>query len=123
MSVSHVTTHILDTAAGKPAAGVAVELYARDGEAWSQIGSGRTDADGRVKDLGPERLPSGSYRIQFATGAYFAGIGQETFFMGMPMTLDSRPAITFPITALPAVNAASTRHGGIHVITTIGGGP
>jgi hydroxyisourate hydrolase len=86
MSVSHVTTHILDTAAGKPAAGVAVELYARDGEAWSQIGSGTTDADGRVKDLGPERLESGSYRLQFATGAYFAGIGQETFFPEVSLT-------------------------------------
>lgn len=94
MSVSHVTTHILDTAAGKPAAGVAVELYARDGEAWSQIGTGTTDADGRVKDLGPERLESGSYRLQFATGAYFAGIGQETFFpeVSLTFTVDENEA-------------------------------
>ena len=73
MSVSHITTHILDTAAGKPAAGVAVELYARNGEAWFQIASGTTDADGRVKDLGPERLQSGNYQLRFDTGAYFAG--------------------------------------------------
>ncbi|GAB3277974.1 hydroxyisourate hydrolase [Sinomonas notoginsengisoli] len=86
MSASHVTTHILDTAAGKPAAGVAVELYARDGEAWSQIASGTTDADGRVKDLGPEQLHSGAYRLQFATGAYFAGIGQDTFFPEVSLT-------------------------------------
>ncbi|HSU70766.1 MAG TPA: hydroxyisourate hydrolase, partial [Micrococcaceae bacterium] len=74
MTISHVTTHILDTAAGKPAAGVAVELHARDGEAWTQIATGTTDADGRVKDLGPERLATGTYRLTFATGAYFAGI-------------------------------------------------
>ncbi len=86
MSVSHITTHILDTAAGKPAAGVAVELYARDGEAWVQIATGTTDADGRVKDLGPERLQSGNYRLQFDTGAYFAGIKTDTFFPEVSLT-------------------------------------
>lgn len=86
MSVSHITTHILDTAAGKPAAGVAVELYARDGEAWVQIASGTTDADGRVKDLGPERLQSGNYQLQFDTGAYFAGINTDTFFPEVSLT-------------------------------------
>ena len=94
MSLSFVTTHILDTAAGKPAAGVAVELYARDGEAWSQIGTGTTDADGRVKDLGPERLESGDYRLTFATGTYFAGIGQDTFFpeVSLTFTVDAAEA-------------------------------
>ena len=94
MSVSHVTTHILDTAAGRPAAGVAVELYARDGGAWSRIGTGITDADGRVKELGPERLDSGEYRLQFATGPYFAGIGQDTFFpeVSLTFTVDAAEA-------------------------------
>ena len=86
MSVSHITTHILDTALGKPAAGVAVELYARDGEAWFQIASGTTDADGRVKDLGPERLQSGNYQLRFDTGAYFAGINSDTFFPEVSLT-------------------------------------
>jgi 5-hydroxyisourate hydrolase len=80
VSVSHVTTHILDTAAGRPAAGVAVELSAREGDVWSRIATGKTDADGRVKDLGPERLDAGTYRLTFATGAYFAGINTDTFF-------------------------------------------
>lgn len=86
MSVSHVTTHILDTALGKPAAGVAVEIFARDGEAWFQIGSGTTDADGRVKDLGPERLKSGTYQLRFNTAAYFAGISTDTFFPEVSLT-------------------------------------
>jgi 5-hydroxyisourate hydrolase len=86
VSVSHITTHILDTAAGKPAAGVAVELYARDGGAWLQLASGTTDADGRVKDLGPERLQSGNYQLRFDTGAYFAGINLDTFFPEVSLT-------------------------------------
>ncbi|WP_125615992.1 hydroxyisourate hydrolase [Specibacter cremeus] len=86
MSVSHVTTHILDTATGQPAAGVAVELQARDGEAWVRIAAGSTDADGRVKDLGPERLQTGAYRLRFDTAAYFAGINTDTFFPEVVLT-------------------------------------
>lgn len=86
MTISHVTTHILDTAAGKPAAGVAVELHARDGGTWRQIATGTTDADGRVKDLGPEQLAAGTYRLTFATGAYFAGIATDTFFPEVSLT-------------------------------------
>lgn len=86
MSVSHVTTHILDTSIGRPASGVTVELEARDGDGWVGIGSGSTDADGRVKDLGPERLDSGAYRLRFATAAYFAGIETDTFFPEVVLT-------------------------------------
>lgn len=80
MSVSHVTTHILDTSIGRPAPGVAVALEARDGDGWVGIGTGFTDADGRVKELGPDRLESGAYRLRFDTGTYFAGIDTDTFF-------------------------------------------
>jgi 5-hydroxyisourate hydrolase len=80
MSVSQVTTHVLDTGAGRPAAGVAVGLYARDGDRWSLLGSGTTDADGRAKNLGPEHLPAGTYRLNFGTGEYYQGMGTETFF-------------------------------------------
>lgn len=86
MSVSHVTTHILDTSIGRPAPGVAVVLEARDGDGWVGIGTGLTDADGRVKDLGPERLESGAYRVRFDTGAYFAGIDTDAFFPEVVLT-------------------------------------
>ncbi|MCA4134736.1 hydroxyisourate hydrolase [Arthrobacter sp. M4] len=80
MSVSQVTTHILDTGSGRPAAGVAVELFMLDGGNWTSVASGTTDADGRIKDLGPERLSGGTYRLTFATGAYYAAHSTETFF-------------------------------------------
>ncbi|MGF6822951.1 5-hydroxyisourate hydrolase [Microbacterium sp. ZKA21] len=86
MSVSHVTTHILDTSIGRPAPGVAVILEARVGDGWNGIGTGLTDADGRVKDLGPERLESGAYRLRFDTAAYFAGIETDTFFPEVVLT-------------------------------------
>lgn len=91
MSTSHITTHVLDTTLGKPAAGVAVELDGKTKGEWVHLASGTTDAQGRVKDLGPERLASGTYRLRFNTGAYFAGLNTETFFpeVSLTFTLDS----------------------------------
>ncbi|MBT2250202.1 hydroxyisourate hydrolase [Arthrobacter sp. BHU FT2] len=80
MSVSHVTTHILDTGAGRPAAGVAVVLFANDAGTWRELAASTTDADGRAKDLGPERLEPGQYKLNFATGTYYAGLQAATFF-------------------------------------------
>jgi 5-hydroxyisourate hydrolase len=86
--MSYVTTHILDATAGGPAAGVVVTLATADGES---IAAGVTDADGRVTDLGPDRLEPAHYRIDFGTGDYFAGRGQQTFY--------PRVSITFSVSA------------------------
>ena len=75
--MSLISTHILDAATGRPAAAVAVSLMNANG---AEIGAGRTDADGRVGDLGPERLERGTYRLSFATGDYFALTGRDTFY-------------------------------------------
>jgi len=67
-----ISTHILDTGKGKPAAGVNVALEIRDGEWWSEIATGKTDKDGRAKLLPNEEPPApGIYRIAFDTGNYF----------------------------------------------------
>ena len=77
-----ISTHVLDITRGKPAAGVPVTLEKKDGGgAYSTINGGHTDADGRVKELVPEgKLTTGTYRITFDTGAYFAGIDVEGFY-------------------------------------------
>ena len=75
--MSHVTTHVLDAAVGRPARGIAVVLSRVDG---SEVAAGVTDDAGRIRDLGPERLDAGTYRLSFATGAYFAETGRETFY-------------------------------------------
>ena len=67
--MSQVSTHVLDTAAGEPAAGVPVTLEGADGV----VAAATTDADGRVADLGPELLAPGTYRLRFDTGAYGGG--------------------------------------------------
>ena len=56
--MSRISTHVLDTARGRPAAGVTVILEAAGpGGAWSERGRGVTDADGRLHDLLPRRHP------------------------------------------------------------------
>jgi len=70
-----VTTHVLDTARGRPAAGVAVRLERVAGDGWQSVGSGVTDADGRLRDLPP--TSAGRYRLVFDTGAY---LGDDGFY-------------------------------------------
>ncbi|MBI4424815.1 MAG: hydroxyisourate hydrolase [Elusimicrobia bacterium] len=80
---SPITTHVLDTALGRPAAGVPVRLERRKGGGgWEPLARGVTDADGRVADLlpGAPRPASGVYRLSFDTGAYFARRGAEAFY-------------------------------------------
>lgn len=81
--MSGITTHVLDTSAGRPAAGVAVKLEVRMAErGWVTLAERTTDDDGRARDLVADgsRLDAGNYRLTFGTGAYFAAKGQGTFF-------------------------------------------
>jgi len=71
-----LSTHVLDTGAGRPATGVTVVLESVAGEV---LGDARTDADGRVGSIGGELAP-GDYRLRFDTGAWFADAGVEGFY-------------------------------------------
>jgi 5-hydroxyisourate hydrolase len=82
-----ISTHVLDAALGRPAAGIAVTLTAPDGTAHTRT----TDADGRVGDLYEGPLAPGTWTAVFATGAYHAATGQEAFF----------PEVTIAFTADP----------------------
>ena len=76
-----ITTHVLDTAQGRPGRGVAIELERADGASWHLIGGGVTDSDGRLRTLTPPGpLVAGVYRLRFQTGAYFAAEGDVGFF-------------------------------------------
>ena len=89
--MSAITTHVLDVARGRPAAGVAVVLERSQGgepEAWQSIGRGLTDADGRVKTLLEPGavLVAGIHRLSFATGAYFAAQDVAAFYPEVRIT-------------------------------------
>lgn len=65
--MSTLSTHVLDTTHGQPAAGLALVLSGPNGE----IGRGMTNADGRCPELVPEPLATGRYTLTFSVGAYF----------------------------------------------------
>jgi 5-hydroxyisourate hydrolase len=75
-----ITTHVLDTSRGRPAAGVGVTLERLTGAAdWTVVGAGRTDEDGRLMAL-TGSVAAGTYRLLFDTAAYFDGDGRRAFY-------------------------------------------
>lgn len=79
--MSGITSHILDTARGKPAAGVAVTLQKRhDGSGFVDLAHSETDNDGRIKQFAVKELTAGVYRLVFATERYFQAHGVTAHF-------------------------------------------
>jgi 5-hydroxyisourate hydrolase len=80
--MSQLTTHILDTTHGKPAAGVLIVLYQQQYAEWKEIVRGITNHDGRITDWLPkeEILPSGQYKLKFETGDYFKQFMISSFY-------------------------------------------
>jgi 5-hydroxyisourate hydrolase len=81
-----LSTHVLDATSGTPARGVAVTLERRAGARWEPAAERRTDADGRIRELG--NPAAGVHRITFDTGGYFAGRGVTTFYPEVIVTFE-----------------------------------
>jgi len=77
-----ITTHVLDLALGRPAAGVPILLERSANDGWAVIGAGLTDTDGRLRTLIPAgaTVAPGRYRLRFDTAAYFAATAQVAFY-------------------------------------------
>ncbi|MGW6172198.1 hydroxyisourate hydrolase [Arthrobacter sp. NPDC055138] len=112
MNISQITTHILDTGTGKPAVGVKAVLEARSASGWQEVAEGKTDGDGRIKNLGPEAVEAGIYRIRFETGPYFEAAGTETFFPSVDVAFEIKdPAQHYHVPLLISPFAYSTYRG------------
>ena len=83
--MSSLSTHVLDAVSGEPAAGLRVVLSRRDGDAWTEVSTASTDADGRVRELA-DGLDAGDHRLVFDTGAYAAATGQPGFYPEVAIT-------------------------------------
>ena len=104
--MSAITTHILDTARGLPAANVRVQLRRREGDTWTVLANGLTNADGRERTLLPDDAPlqPGEYQLAFEIGAYFAALGQPAFFPRVEITFvvdNSLPHYHVPLLLSP----------------------
>jgi|SRR5580700_126670 5-hydroxyisourate hydrolase len=103
--MSAITTHVLDTVLGKPAAGITVRLEKLDGGGWIEvlsdgeppervrdapcgwveIAASATDADGRCRDLAAN-APAGDYRLTFDTGSYMKRLGRTSIYPEISIT-------------------------------------
>jgi 5-hydroxyisourate hydrolase len=92
--MSAITTHVLDTSVGKPAASVSVTLEMHSAEGWKTLASGTTNADGRLRDLLPEDAPlaPGVYRLRFETAVYFRARGVESLYPQVEVTFTVKDA-------------------------------
>ncbi len=80
--MSAITTHVLDTSKGKPAAGIKIILFKNEDEEWVTIAGGTTNVDGRIADLlEKDVIPApGIYKLKFETKEYFDKHSIDTFY-------------------------------------------
>jgi 5-hydroxyisourate hydrolase len=92
--MSQITTHVLDTAHGKPASGVTIVLYLGDNDQWTEIARRKTNEDGRVTDLVEKNktVDKGIYKLRFETKDYFDRLGVATFYPYVEIIFDVRSA-------------------------------
>ena len=112
--MSGITTHVLDTARGKPADGVPIRLeHESPPGQWREIGRGVTDADGRLRSLTEgQALAGGTYRITFDTAAYFQSQSREGFYPHVSVTFVVRdPSQHFHVPLLLSPFGFSTYRG------------
>ena len=89
-----ISTHILDTALGRPAADVPVSLSRWHAEQWLLLSETKTDADGRARPLLPEgtELKAGLYLIRFETAAYYEAQHVTGLYPHVEITFEVRDA-------------------------------
>ncbi|PDT83791.1 hydroxyisourate hydrolase [Sinorhizobium sp. BJ1] len=86
-NAGRLTTHVLDTASGKPAANLRIELYRLDGEWRERLVSARTNDDGRCEEplLSGESMKCGVYELRFHAGEYLSAEDANPFLDVIPI--------------------------------------
>jgi len=128
--MSIITTHVLDTVLGKPAAGIAVRLERQDAGGWievtsddesselvqdapgdwAEVSSGITDADGRCRDLAADAEP-GIYRLTFSTGTYLEKLGRTSVYPEVTITFNCSGEAHYHLPLLLSDNGYTTYRG------------
>ena len=113
--MTRISTHVLDTARGRPAKDVPVRLERKEASGnWSVLGSGRTDQDGRCGQLllDDAALPAGHYRLAFDTASYFAAEKIDGLYPLVEVTFQVRDGESrFHIPLLLSPNGYTTYRG------------
>jgi 5-hydroxyisourate hydrolase len=108
-----LSTHILDTAKGRPAVGVNLALWQLQNTEWKAIGTGLTDADGRCKTLlGDAPLEAGEYSIRFETGPWYQAQGLQGLYPHVAIVFTvTDPTQHYHIPLLLTANGYTTYRG------------
>src|SRR6476646_11310487 len=107
--MSTISTHVLDTSLGKPASGIPVELE----YGGAIIGSGVTDADGRVRDLvaSGASLEAGDYRLRFDVSGYFERAKRDSFYKSITIEFSIQATEHYHVPLLVSPFGYSTYRG------------
>ena len=111
--MSQLTTHILDTMTGHPAAAITAILYSGEQDEWTEVTRGITNSDGRIPGLLPEGtlLAPGVYRMRFETKDYFDKTQTPTFYPFVEITFEINSATHYHIPLLLSPFGFSTYRG------------
>jgi 5-hydroxyisourate hydrolase len=110
--MSGISTHVLDTAHGRPAAGIVVTIEACGPDGVRELGRGTTDADGRVAALLPGGVPAvGDYRLRFVTGEYLQAQGFAVFYPEVVIHVRLEPGTKYHLPLLLSPFGYSTYRG------------
>lgn len=109
-----LSTHILDTNRGRPAAGVQISLFrlSDDGSEWIQVGAGITDANGRIGTFLPMSSPNdGVYKLKFETGDYFKKQELDSIYPFVEVVFEIRGTGHYHIPITMSANGYGTYRG------------
>jgi 5-hydroxyisourate hydrolase len=75
--MGRLSTHVLDTASGRPAGGMRLDFSVIEGDRWRLIKTIRTNGDGRTDEplLAADAMATGQYKIEFYVADYFRALG------------------------------------------------
>ena len=106
----YLTTHVLDTGAGRPAAGLKIDLYRIEGDTRSHLKSVITNADGRTdaQILPAEEFATGTYELVFHAGDY---LGKRDFLDLIPLRFTMSEASHYHVPLLLSPYSYSTYRG------------
>jgi 5-hydroxyisourate hydrolase len=102
ISMSQITTHILDTTKGKPVEGVRISFYQGANDEWTEIAWGITNANGRITDMlkTGETLQYGIYKLRFETKDYFDQHQVQTLYPYVEIIIDIQASAHYHIPLL-----------------------
>ena len=109
--MSSLSTHVLDSATGRPAKGMPVRLEVADGTGWLALGGGVTNPDGRFQDWAKTGFRPGNYRLTFDTGSWFGAQARECFYPEVTITFTVTDDGHYHVPLLLAPYAYSTYRG------------